>query len=80
VKPIYLKLCGTLSKYINKHVTLDRYYVSPYYGSPYFITKYDISNSSYKQLKHKFDDELFDVTYNNINNAIKKELLKTIHR
>ena len=75
MKPIYLKLCGTLSKYINKHVTLDRYYVSPY-----FITKYDIINSSYKQLKHKFDRELFDVTYNNINNDIKKELLKTIHR
>lgn len=75
MKPIYLKLCGTLSKYIHKHVTLDRYYVSPYYISSFELN----SNSCNKQLKHKFDRELFEVTYSNFNNAIKRELLKTKH-
>jgi hypothetical protein len=75
MKPIYLKLCGTLSKYIYKNVNLDRYFSHHHY-----ISSFDMSTNSFVQLSIKFDDELFDVTYKNFNNAIKKELLKTIHR
>ncbi len=75
MKPIYLKLCGTLSKYIRKNVTLDRYTSHHHY-----ISSFDMSTNSFIQLSIKFDDELYEVTYKNFNHAIKKELLKTIHR
>jgi hypothetical protein len=55
-------------------------YLDRYFSHHHYISSFDMSTNSFVQLSIKFDDELFDVTYKNFNNAIKKELLKTIHR